>query len=190
MNASKTRGRLKLAFKSVAKAVGRHYADRVAEAAAALPAVIPEAQEIHSQGTLRPEVAEKLRRGPEQTRTVGPIVELLLESSEAGHSSRFNSEDANGTSPSALEATKREKGRSFGGFPADITVFDDPRHFGDYGHVVLLFEGKTPHEEKGVAQLETMMSLEPRAPRGVWAKAGEIVQTPPRTGARVPPSDR
>jgi type I restriction enzyme M protein len=49
------------------------------EVAVSLPAKIVGDKQIVVQRTLRDEVAAKLKRGPEQLGTVGPLVEMLLD---------------------------------------------------------------------------------------------------------------
>lgn len=135
-------------------------------------AAVPGADEIAVQREFRPEVQEKLKRGPEQLGTIGPIVELLLDRGWKLDQIMFGRKEWY-VPKRPSEATKREKRQSFEGFPCDITVFDKPGNLGDYKHVLIIFEGKTPDEEKGVTQLETLMSLEPNAKLGVWVNSGD-----------------
>lgn len=69
---------------------------------------------------------------------------------------------------SPSEATRREKGERFEGYPCDIAMFDDPNHVGEPNHVIILFECKQPGEGAGVEQLETYLGLEPHARLGIW----------------------
>lgn len=129
-------------------------------------------KELVVERRLRPEVEEKLKRGPEQLGTVGPIVQLLLDRAYVLEQIQFGRKEWY-VPKRPSEATKREKGQSFEGFPCDIAVFDAPENFGDFRHVLFIIECKTPDEEKGVAQLETLLSLEPAAKMGMWANSGD-----------------
>ena len=71
------------------------------------------------------------------------------------------------------EAFKREKGRSFQGFPVDIAVFDDVKNVGDYRHILFVVECKEPDESKGISQLETYLSCEPRVKLGIWTNSAD-----------------
>jgi type I restriction-modification system DNA methylase subunit len=66
------------------------------------------------------------------------------------------------------QASKRELGGSFDGFPVDITLFDATATGQDWERVLVLFELKRPNRKEGRAQLETLLSLEPRARVGFW----------------------
>lgn len=71
------------------------------------------------------------------------------------------------------EATKRELGRSFAGYPVDLAIFDSPEHVGEWDHVLALFEFKQPNIDAGISQLMTYMSLEPVARYGYWTNGAE-----------------
>lgn len=132
----------------------------------------PGTGELLVERQLRPEVAAKLKRGPEQLSTVGPIVDLLLDRGWKLEQMQFgHGEWCVPKRPS--EATKREKAHGFEGFPCDIIVFDKVENVGNYRHVFLVVECKTLDEEKGLTQLETLLSLEPHAKLGVWANSGD-----------------
>lgn len=66
------------------------------------------------------------------------------------------------------EASKREEGRSFQGFPVDIAIFDEPVNARDYEHLLAIVETKSPTKSKGVNQLKIYLSLEPHARLGIW----------------------
>ena len=73
---------------------------------------------------------------PEQHQVVGPLVQRLVDLGWSLEQMIFGKKEYLAPkSPS--EASKREKGRSYAGFPVDIAVFDDPKHIGDYRHLVL-----------------------------------------------------
>jgi len=113
------------------------------------------------------EVQEKLKDTPEQRNVVGPLVEHLLSLGwKFGQIIFGKSEWRVPKTPS--EATRREKGQSFDGFPVDIAVFDSLRSVGDPKHLLFVIECKQPNETAGVAQLETYLSLEPYARLGIW----------------------
>lgn len=71
------------------------------------------------------------------------------------------------------QATKREQGKRYDGFPVDIALFDSPKRIGDYRHLPIIVECKQPDEEKGVSQLETYMALEHHVKLGVWTNSAD-----------------
>jgi len=71
------------------------------------------------------------------------------------------------------DATKREEGKSFAGFPVDIALFETPERRGDREYVKVLIETKAPDIEAGISQLETYMSLEPRVRLGIWTNGSK-----------------
>lgn len=73
-------------------------------------------------------------------------------------------------------AAQREKGGRFDGYPVDVALFDDEANRGDYRHVKVLIECKAPNADSGIAELETYMSLEPRARLGVWTNGSRVVR--------------
>lgn len=74
------------------------------------------------------------------------------------------------------EATKREKGQSFHGFPVDLVIFDEPDNRGSWQHVAILFETKEPKEKAGLSQLQRVMSCEPTAMLGVWTNGASVTR--------------
>jgi type I restriction enzyme M protein len=70
---------------------------------------------------------------------------------------------------SPSEATRREKGQSFSGFPVDIAVFDDEASVGDPRHLLFILECKQPTETAGVSQLESYVVGEPHVQLGIWS---------------------
>lgn len=66
------------------------------------------------------------------------------------------------------DASKREAGQSFDGYPVDVAIFDDVDHTGEYGHVLIIGETKQPTINAGVEQLKTYMLHEPNARLGIW----------------------
>jgi type I restriction enzyme M protein len=117
-------------------------------------------------------IADKLKIGPEQQFVVGPIVETLIGNGWGLEQIVFGkSEWRVPKTPS--EASKREKGASFDGFPVDVAVFDSKATCGDYRHLLFVIECKQPDFTVGLQQLEIYLSLEPHAKLGIWANSAE-----------------
>ena len=114
------------------------------------------------------EIAAKLKAIPEQQTVVGPLVEHLVRLGWRLDQMVFGKAEWR-VPKSPSEATKREKNRSFAGFPVDIAVFDDPRTVADPRHLLFVIECKQPTETAGVSQLESYFVGEPHAQLGVWA---------------------
>ena len=114
------------------------------------------------------EIDQKLKATPEQEMVVGPLVSYLVEIGwNLGQIVFGKSEWFIPKTPS--EATHREKGQSFSGFPVDIAIFDDPANVGDPSRLLILIECKQPTEDAGVTQLESYYTGEPNAILGIWA---------------------
>ena len=114
------------------------------------------------------EIDQRLKATPEQELVVGPLVSFLVEIGWDLEQMVFGkSEWSVPATPS--EATRREKGQSFHGFPVDVAVFDDPVNAGDPSHLLILIECKQPTENAGVTQLEAYYTGEPYAILGIWA---------------------
>ena len=113
-------------------------------------------------------IDDRLQDTYEQKTVVGPLVAYLVDSGwDLAQIIFGKTEWRVPRSPS--QATLRERGQSFEGFPVDIAVFDDPAHTGDPRHVLFIIECKQPTEEAGVAQLESYFVGEPHSNLGVWA---------------------
>lgn len=126
------------------------------------------ADHMTSKKALPERIRKKLRDIPEQRDVVGPLVAQLVAGGWSLEQIIFGkSEWRVPKSPS--EASKREKGPSFAGFPVDIAVFDDPKNVGDPRHLVFLVECKQATETAGVSQLESYFVGEPHVQLGVWA---------------------
>jgi type I restriction enzyme M protein len=82
--------------------------------------------------------------GPEHVQTRLPLVQRLVELGWDSDQIQFSPEFLVPKTPS--EASKREAGRSYQGFPIDIAVFDDPKHRGDWEHLSIVFETKKPNK--------------------------------------------
>lgn len=110
------------------------------------------------------------KRTPEQQFVVKPFVEYLIEIGWAREQMVFGKQEwCVPKRPS--EASRREKGHSFEGYPVDIAIFDNARRVGDPRAASVIVECKQPDETTGIAQLETYLSLEPHAVLGVWTNS-------------------
>lgn len=114
------------------------------------------------------EIKEKLKNTSEQRDVVGPLVSELIKAGWHIDQIIFGRDEWR-VPKSPSEATKREKGNSYNGFPVDIAVFDDPNNVGDHRHLVFLIECKQPSEKAGISQLESYFVGEPHVQLGVWA---------------------
>ena len=115
-------------------------------------------------------IQKMLKDGPEQTLTVGPLVERLLSNGwKLGQIIFGKNEWKIPKTPS--EASKRENGHAFDYFPVDIAVFDSEKTCGDYRHLLFIIECKQPDIDVGLQQLETYLSLEPHVKLGIWANS-------------------
>ncbi|EJB8536920.1 N-6 DNA methylase [Acinetobacter baumannii] len=95
-----------------------------------------------------------------------PLVDKLIKLGWDKNQLQFSPEWKVPQSPS--EASKRELGHSFRGFPIDIAIFDHPSHLGDYEHLQIIIETKAPNKTEGINQLKIYMSLEPHVLLGIW----------------------
>lgn len=117
-------------------------------------------------------VRAKLKDTPEQRDVVGPLVLHLIGQGWSIDQIQFGRTEWR-VPKNPSQATNRERNRSFEGFPVDIAVFDDPRNFGNYRHLLFIIECKQPNETAGVAQLESYYSAEPHAKLGIWVNDPE-----------------
>lgn len=109
----------------------------------------------------------------EHTEVRLPLIERLIELGWDKNQIQFEPEWKVPKTPS--EASKRELGNSFKFYPVDIAIFDHPSHFGDYEHLQIIIETKSPKRTEGVNQLKIYMSLEPHVLLGIWTNGEEIV---------------
>ncbi|WP_254413215.1 restriction endonuclease subunit M [Dyadobacter diqingensis] len=72
------------------------------------------------------------------------------------------------------EASKREAGQNFQGFPVDIAIFDNASNLGNYEHIQIIIETKAPNVQEGVNQLKIYMGLEPHVLLGIWSNGSNI----------------
>ncbi len=118
------------------------------------------------------EITSCLKQGPEQQQVVGLLVNHLRQVGYDLEQIIFGrSEWQAPKNPS--QASKREKGQKFLGFPCDIVVFDSSVNVGDYRYLKIIFECKAPNEDAGSNQLEILLALEPHAQLGIWANNPE-----------------
>lgn len=116
---------------------------------------------------IKDSIAVKLKETGEQRNVVGPLVEYLVTLGWSLDQIIFGkSEWRIPKSPS--QATRREKGQRFDGFPVDVCVFDSVSHVGDPRHLLFLIECKLPNETAGISQLESYFVGEPHAKLGIW----------------------
>jgi type I restriction enzyme M protein len=118
--------------------------------------------------SIEDEIRRKLKKTKEQEQVVGPLV-LFLTTLGWGLDQMIFGKKEWRVPKTPSEASKREKGGSYDGYPCDIVVFDSPKHVGNFRHILVIIECKQPTEEKGVNQLEIYLSNEPHAKLGVWA---------------------
>ncbi len=113
-------------------------------------------------------IEERLKDTHEQRSVVGPLVRYLCDIGWDLEQIVFGKKEWR-VPKSPSQATLREKGQSFEGFPVDIAIFDDPAHTGDPRHLLFMVECKQRTEDAGVAQLESYFVGEPYVILGVWA---------------------
>lgn len=117
-------------------------------------------------------ISDLLKRTVEQQTVVGPLVQRLVSLGwEVGQMVFGKKEWRIPKSPS--EATKREKGNAYAGFPVDIAVFDNIENCGDPSHILFIIECKRREERAGVSQLEAYFVGEPHAHLGIWVNNAE-----------------
>lgn len=134
--------------------------------------------------TYKEDVVPKIKDIPEQVEVVGPLVNLLVTHGWNVDQIIFGKREWR-IPKTPSEATKREKGQTFSGFPVDVAVFDAPEHLGDPNHLLFIIECKQPNEKAGISQLESYFMGEPHAQLGVWvnhadksAKAAYLYRKP------------
>ena len=110
--------------------------------------------------------------GPENMYARLPLINKLIEMGWKKEQIIFKPEWQVPATPS--EATKREKGTSFKGYPVDIAIFDSPSNVGNYRHIEIIVETKKPDVHEGISQLEIYMGLEPHVKLGIWTNGKDI----------------
>lgn len=106
------------------------------------------------------------RRQPEHDEVRIPTLDALVAVGWSDGQIQFQPEWRVPRTPS--QASRREAGHSFEGYPADIVIFESDDTAGQWEHVLILFELKAPSRQEGRNQLEILLSLEPRARLGFW----------------------
>lgn len=106
---------------------------------------------------------------PEQHGVVGPMVQRLVNKGWKRGQIIFGRREWR-VPKSPSEASKREKGRSYAGFPVDIAVMEKEGST-DYHDLVFAFECKRENETSGLEQLDIYLGLEPHLKLGVWANS-------------------
>jgi type I restriction enzyme M protein len=150
----------------------------IPESASILPLdsdVFPEAEMPHSE--IDPQIAAKLKRGKEQQKVVGRLVEYLVSAGWRLDQMVFGRREWR-VPRNPSESHKRDSNQSFNGYPCDVAIFDSPERLRDPHHLIMIVDtkapkesgksDKTPKEQRGVTQLETYMGLEPHVRVGVW----------------------
>lgn len=112
-------------------------------------------------------IIEKLKDSQEQRCVVGPLIERLCGLGWKLDQIVFGKNEWR-VPKNPSQATSREKGISYQGFPVDIAVFDSPDYFGDPHHLLFIIECKAPDEKAGISQLEGYFVGEPHAQLGIW----------------------
>ena len=115
-------------------------------------------------------ISEQLKGTPEQQGVVGPLISFLVSIGWQLEQIVFGRREWQ-VPKTPSDATRRDKGQSFSGFPVDVAVFDDAANVGDPRHILFLIECKQPNESAGVSQLESYFSGEPYASLAVWTNS-------------------
>ncbi|MGB3684316.1 MAG: hypothetical protein WA991_00635 [Ornithinimicrobium sp.] len=124
--------------------------------------------------TMTPVAQVRPLSGPEHQKVRLPTIEALTALSWSKGQLQWQPEWRVPKAPN--EASKREGGSSFSGYPVDLVLFDDEQHAGSWEHVVVIFEFKAPNLTAGLSQLETYLNHEPRARMGYWTNGSEDVR--------------
>ena len=118
------------------------------------------------------EIAALLKNTVEQKTVVGPLVRKLIAAGWSLGQMIFGKKEWK-VPKTPSEATKREKGRAFSGFPVDIAVFDSSETVGDPAHILFIIECKQEGDTGGVSQLESYFVGEPHAKLGIWTNSAD-----------------
>lgn len=116
--------------------------------------------------------------GPENMLTRQPLIEEFVSLGWNREQILYSPEWKVPKTPS--EASKREKGVNYAGYPVDLAIFDSPQNVGDYRHIEIIVETKKPNSKEGINQLIIYLGLEPLAKLGIWTN-GSMVATVHRT---------
>jgi len=132
----------------------------------------PRGNTRNPQVSIREQVGARLGSTAEQRLVVGPVVEHLVNKGWNLGQLIFGTREWH-VPARPSEATKRERGHDFQGFPCDIAIFDSPRRASDPRHLLAVIECKAPNETAGVSQLETYLAAEPHAKLGIWLNSAD-----------------
>lgn len=139
----------------------------------AAAAILPIANEpVGLPSVVDPAITVQLKNTREQREVVGPVVQYLMSIGWRLDQMQFGRREWR-VPRNPSQATVREQGQSYEGFPVDIAIFDSPERLGDPHHLLVIVETKTLDEEAGVNQLETYIGLEPHTKVGVWSNSGD-----------------
>lgn len=100
-----------------------------------------------------------------------PLVEELIKFGWDKHQIQIEPEWRVPKNPS--EASKREVGNRFDGYPVDVAIFDHAGNVGNYEHLLIIVETKSPDKTAGINQLKIYMGLEPHVRLGIWTNGSE-----------------
>jgi type I restriction enzyme M protein len=114
------------------------------------------------------------RQRPEHSQVRLPLIDQLIALGWGESQIQWQPEWRVPKTPS--DASKREANQSFASWPVDVAIFDEPRNRGRWEHVKIIIETKAPDIETGLSQLETYLSLEPRAVLGLWTNGSQIIR--------------
>ena len=110
--------------------------------------------------------------GAEEIDATQPLLDILL--NEAGWlSTQIVSRPRQWKVPASPSGARQ--------WPVDVAIFDDPEHFRDPEHVIIICECKRPDVTIGIEQLKIYLDREPHARVGVWFNGLEhavIYKTP------------
>ncbi|MCC8929012.1 class I SAM-dependent DNA methyltransferase [Rhodococcus sp. I2R] len=112
--------------------------------------------------------------GPEHQQVRLPILEDLKKLGWDGEQLLWSPEWRVPKSPH--DASKREDGVRFDGWPVDLALFDSAEHAGDWRYLAVIFEFKAPTISSGTSQLEIYLAREPRARLGYWTNGHESIR--------------
>ena len=115
-------------------------------------------------------IDDRLKDTHEQRTVVGPLVHYLVDNGWDLEQIIFGKREWR-VPKSPSQATLRERGQAFDGFPVDIAVFDDSTHTDDPSHLLFIIECKPPTDGAGVPQLESYFVGEPYSKLGIWANS-------------------
>lgn len=122
--------------------------------------------------TVDPAITVQLKNTREQREVVGPVVQYLTTIGWRLDQMQFGRREWR-VPRNPSQASVRDQGQSYEGFPVDIAIFDSPERLGDPHHLLVIIETKTSDDETGVNQLETYIGLEPHTKVGVWSNSGD-----------------